>query len=89
MGKWRCLEIEAYAAACSRQKRNGNRTSRLLHSPSQVSVSARILWYDMDTDKAAACASGGKDDEARPVSMSRFISNISGFFSSYTAMELK
>ena len=38
MGKWRCLEIEAYAAAGSRQKRNGNRTSRLLHSPSRVSV---------------------------------------------------
>ena len=40
MGKWRCLEIEAYAAAGSRQ--NGNRTSRLLHSPSRGSVSAHI-----------------------------------------------
>ena len=55
------------------------------------------LIYNMDTGKAAVCEpdhcqyglSRGKDGEARAVGMSRFISNISGFISSRTAMELK
>ena len=49
MGKRRCLEIEDYAGDTHsktrrrmRPKRNVNRTSRLLHSPSGVSLSGRI-----------------------------------------------
>ena len=50
MGKRRCLEIEDYARDTSRKTPAGvcgkanrfNRTKRLLHSPSRVSVSGRI-----------------------------------------------
>ena len=57
------------------------------------------LIYNMDTGKGgdvptgpltlSTHSGGGKDGKARPVGISRFISNISGFISSYTAMELK
>ena len=49
MGKRRCLEISDYAGDTTgntrrrmQQRRNVNRTKRLLHSPSRVSLSGRI-----------------------------------------------
>ena len=50
--------------------------------------------YNMDTEEEAAwvpltLARVEQNDTAASVGMSRFISNISGFISSRTAMELK